>query len=105
MSLVTHHISFMHGTIQMASRARGLGQAPPLRQSKNRSDSQGETSSLEEAAILDRIKWTANPHSPQIKDVAARKPKRPIFPSLIWGEGRGINFPFILSKIVAYVMP
>ena len=37
----------------------------------------------------------------QIKDEAAQKPKRAIFPSLIWvgGEG-GTNFPSISSKIV-----
>ena len=41
------------------------------------------------------------PPPPQIKDEAAQKPKRAIFPSLIWGEG-GTNFPSILSKIVAF---
>ena len=93
MSLVTRHTSFMHG-IHMGSR--GLGQAPPLRQSKNRSYSQGETSSLEEAANLDRIKWNSKPPSPpppQIKDEAAQKRKRPIFSSLIGGRGGGYKFP------------
>ena len=28
--------------------------------------------------------------------------KRAIFPSLIWGGGGGLGFPFILSKIVAW---
>ena len=45
------------------------------------------------------------PIPPQIKDEAARRAKnRAIFPSLIWGGGRGgLGFPFILSKIVAEV--
>ena len=35
-----------------------------------------------------------HPVSPQIKDIAVRKPKRPIFPSLIWVEGGGgYKFP------------
>ena len=38
---------------------------------------------------------------PQIKDEAARRAKRAIFPSLILGERRGgsLGFPFILSRI------
>ena len=40
------------------------------------------------------------PIPPQIKDEAARRVKRAIFPSLIWGEGGGLGLPFILSKIV-----
>ena len=39
--------------------------------------------------------------SPQIKDEVARRAKRAIFPSLIWGEGC-IYFLFILSKIVGW---
>ena len=40
------------------------------------------------------------PIPPQIKDEAAQKPKRAIFPSLIWGGGGGgLGFPFILSKV------
>ena len=44
------------------------------------------------------------PHPPlQMKDEAAHKSKRAIFPSLIWGTGvgggGGTNFPSILSKI------
>ena len=35
---------------------------------------------------------TPIPPWPQIKDEAAQKPKRVIFPSLIWGEGRGYKF-------------
>ena len=39
---------------------------------------------------------------PQIKDEAAQKPKRAIFPSGGGGDGGGgTNFPSILSKIVA----
>ena len=55
---------------------------------------------------LDRIKinGTVNPHPPlkSWTDEAARKPKRAVFPSLIWWEGGGgsINFPSILSKIL-----
>ena len=50
------------------------------------------------------IKWNSTPPTPlQIKDEAAYKPKRAIFPSLIWGKGggggEGTNFPSILSKI------
>ena len=93
MSLVTHHISFTHGTIQMASRARGLGQAPPLRQSKNRSDSQGETSSLEEAAILDRIKWNSKPPFPPNQGCSRAKAKTTHFPILDLGGGEGYKFP------------
>ena len=93
MSLVTHHISFMHGTIQMVSRARGLGQAPPLWQSKNRSDSQGETSSLEEAAILDRIKWDSKPPFPPNQGCSRAKAKTPHFPILDLGGGEGYKFP------------
>ena len=43
--------------------------------------------------ILDRIKWNSKPPSPQSKDEAAQKPKRAIFPSLIWGGG-GFAVPF-----------
>ena len=42
---------------------------------------------LSKIAILDRIKWNSKPPSPQSKDEAAQKPKRAIFPSLIWGGG------------------
>ena len=57
--------------------------------------------------ILDRIKWNSKPPSPQIKDEAALKPKRAIFPSLIFfsfwgGGGGGTNFPFVLFKIVTF---
>ena len=54
--------------------------------------------------ILDRIKWNSKPPSPQIKDEAALKPKRAIFPSLIFfllGGGGGTNFPSFLFKILA----
>ena len=53
-------------------------------------------------AIFDRIKWNSKPPSPpQIKNEAAQKPKRAIFPSLIFLGGRGgTNFPSILSKVV-----
>ena len=38
-------------------------------------------------------KWNSKPPSPQIKAEAAQKPKRAIFPSLIWGDwGRRYKF-------------
>ena len=43
-------------------------------------------------------KGIANSYPPKIKDEAAQRPKRTIFP---WGE-MGLNFPSILSKIVVY---
>ena len=44
--------------------------------------------------ILDKIKWNNKPPSPQIKDEAAQKPKRAIFPSLISEGKRGkCKFP------------
>ena len=33
------------------------------------------------------LKWNSKPPSPQIKDEVAQKPKRAIFPSLIWWRG------------------
>ena len=43
---------------------------------------------------------TPHPLPLQIKDEAAHKSKRAIFPSLIWGTGGGgTDFPSILSKI------
>ena len=56
--------------------------------------------------VLDKMKWNSKPPPPpQIKDEAGQKPKLPIFHPWFWGEmrggGRGVNFPFILSKIVA----
>ena len=61
------------------------------------------------STVLDRIKWNSKlTHSPpplprQIKDEAARNPKRAIFISKIWGGGwgkrSGINFQSLLSKI------
>ena len=51
--------------------------------------------------ILDKIKWNIKP-PPQIKDEAARRAKTHHFPILdLGGEGGGLGFPFILSKIVA----
>ena len=61
--------------------------------------------------ILERIKWNIEPPSsppsrlpppppPPTQGRRPQKPKRAIFPSLIWGEG-GTNFPSILSTIVA----
>ena len=41
------------------------------------------------ATILDRIKWNSKLPSPQIKDEAAQKPKRPIFSSSILEGGGG----------------
>ena len=53
------------------------------------------------ATILDRIKWNSKLPSPQIKDEAAQKPKRPIFSSsILEGGGEGTNFSSMLSKIV-----
>ena len=50
------------------------------------------------ATVLDKIKWNSKPPSPpsppppQIKDEAARRAKRAIFPSLIWGGGAWSRF-------------
>ena len=46
------------------------------------------------------------PPPKKVEDEAAQKPKRAIFPALIWGDGRGYKFPIssvqdILSVIVA----
>ena len=61
---------------------------------------------LRERLILDRIEWNSKPPSSQIKDEATQKPKRAIFPSLIFGgRGRGYKFPLILSKIVDNTCP
>ena len=55
--------------------------------------------------ILDKIKWNSKPPwSPPPQKKSRMKPregqKRAIFPSLIWGGGGGLDFPFILSKII-----
>ena len=43
------------------------------------------------------------PHPPQIKDEVARRVKTRHFPILdLGGRGRGLGFPFILSKIVGF---
>ena len=57
------------------------------------------------AEILDRIKWNSKPHSPEIKEEAARKPKRTIFPSLMWAKGVGgskVSIYFV-QECVCYV--
>ena len=43
------------------------------------------------------------PHPPKNKDEAARKPKRTIFRSLIWGEWGSLTFQCIFSKIVSTI--
>ena len=40
------------------------------------------------------------PILPKSRLKASEGQKRAIFPSLIWGEGGGLGFPFILSKIL-----
>ena len=53
------------------------------------------------AEILDRIKWNSKPHFPEIKEEAARNPKRTIFSSLMWSERvGGLKFQSILSRKV-----
>lgn len=42
----------------------------------------------------------ADPHPPENKDEAGRKPKRAMSPFLIWKEGGGQNVPSTLFKIV-----
>lgn len=54
--------------------------------------------------IFDRMKWNSKPHSPEIKEEAARKPKLTIFPSFMWAEGvGGLKFQSILSRSVCAV--
>lgn len=54
--------------------------------------------------IFDRMKWNSKPHSPEIKEEAARKPKLTIFPSFMWTEGvGGLKFQSILSRSVCAV--
>ena len=60
---------------------------------KNRSDSQGETSCVEEAAILDRIKWNSKPPFPPNQGCSRAKAKTPHFPILDLGGGEGYKFP------------
>ena len=52
---------------------------------------------------MEQLTPIPTPHPPQIRYEAAQKPKRAIFPSLIWGggeEGGSLGFLFIFSKIV-----
>ena len=54
--------------------------------------------------IFHRIKWNSKPHSHEIKEEAARKPKLTIFPSFMWAEGvGGLKFQSILSRSVCAV--
>ena len=57
--------------------------------------------------ILDKIKWNSKPSSPtQVKNEAARRAKTRHFPIPdLGGGGGGLGFPFILSKIVACLLP
>ena len=51
--------------------------------------------------IFHRIKWNSKPHSHEVKEEAARKPKLTIFPSFMWAEGvGGLKFQSILSRSV-----
>ena len=74
------------------------------RASLNSADPTQSTQSLEQATIVDKIKWNSKPPIPSPPKKSRMKPregqKRAISPSLIWGEGgvggggwEGLGFP------------
>ena len=81
----------VRGDVQVANEIMGVGRIPVSCMSYTN-----------ELYNLGQNKVEEQTPSPQIEDEVARRAKRAIFPSLIWGEGGCIYFLFILSKIVGF---